>query len=189
MKTVGHILAFALIPAVMWAQSGQHVSEQQVFNVDLDGPVVQHPVVLSDAELDALTKDDLLRSAHLPAKLSRAGLETSVIHLGSPQERDLVVIGSGFPFMGANTGPFWIIRDLPTGPQVVLSVVALAIYTQNTRFHGFKNIEAFSATAVMGFTTVFRFDGGKYIAYRKSAKALGKIHLPDNADGRTVDGN
>jgi hypothetical protein len=106
------------------------------------------------------------------AKLSREGLEAAVVHLGAPQERDLIVVGSGRPFIGANVGPFWVIRDLPTGPQVVLSMITLALTLQDTRSHRLRDIEAFAATAVEGTTTNFRFDGGKYIMYRQSSKEL-----------------
>ena len=183
MKMPPTFLILTLICATMTAQpKSTHISEQHVFNLGTDESAVQHSVVLSDAELAVLAQDDLMRQEldqDPPiAKLSREGLEAAVVHLGVPQERDLIVVGAGRPFIGANVGPFWVIRDLPTGPQVVLSVVTLALTIQNTRFHGLRNIEVFAATALEGSTTSFRFDGRKYISYRQSSKQLARFTRP-----------
>jgi hypothetical protein len=72
----------------------------------MDGSVVRQPVVLSDADLAALAKDELMRlelNQDPPiTKLTRDGLEAGLVHLHNPRERDLIVVGSGGPFMGAN---------------------------------------------------------------------------------------
>ena len=181
MKTILNFLLLPLVCATMTAQSkSARIPEQYVFNLGgVHEHVVRHSVALSDAEMAVLAKDSLMRqelNQDPPiARLSGEGLEAAVVHLGTPQERDLIVVGSGRPFIGANIGPFWVIRDLPTGPQVVLSVTTLALTIQNARFHGLRNIEVFAATVGEGFTTNFRFDGGKYMLYRQSSKQLARL--------------
>jgi hypothetical protein len=172
-------LVLILCSTVGVAQSRSHRSkEQHDFGLGADRPVVTHPVLLTEAELAALADDKLMQREldQVPPipKDTREGLEAAVVHLHGPQERDLVVMGSGRPYMGANVGPFWVIRDLPTGPQVVLSTIALVLTVQETSFKGLRNIGAFAATAVTGTTINFRFNGTKYVEYKEKARQLGK---------------
>jgi hypothetical protein len=172
------IFILATLYASATAQSAKHaVREQRDFGLGMDGPVVNRPVTLSDAELAALAEDEMMRKEldqDPPIlKLTRTGLETAVVHLHGSHERDLVIVGSGYPFMGANVGPFWVIRDLPTGPQVVLSTITLSLSIQKTSANGLRDIEAFAATAVEGSTTDFRFDGQKYVVRRSKSEPLG----------------
>jgi hypothetical protein len=172
------VLAVFCVNAAAQSTAAHRTAEQNSFGLGTDGPVVQHPVALSDAELAALASDDLMRKEldqNPPiAKLTREGLETAVVHLHGPNERDLVVVGSGARFIGANVGPFWVIRDLPTGSQVVFSTITLSLEIQKASSNSLRNIETFAATAVEGSTTDFRFVGRKYAVYRKSSSPLGQ---------------
>lgn len=149
--------------------------EQRFFNLE---DAVQHPEELSNAELAALANDDLmlkeLGAAPTGSKLSpltQEGLEATVVHLCGPAERDLIVIGDGAPYAGANVGPFWIIRDLPAGPVVVLGELSLGLTIETKRSNKCLNVTAFAATATDGTTTDYSFNGSKYIVSRqKSAK-------------------
>jgi hypothetical protein len=179
MKTLANVLLLAALCISATAQSKpSHATEQHSFGLGVDGPVVQHPVVLSDAELAALANDEMMRKelAQDPPipKLTREGLEATVVHLHGPNERDLVVVGSSGPFIGGNVGPFWIIRNLPTGPQVVLSIITLSLSIQKTNSQGFRDIEASAATAVEGSTTSFRFNGKKYVIFQQKSYPLGQ---------------
>ncbi len=179
MRPLSIIFAVATLCIVVAAQSKPHaVVDQSAFNLGADGPVVQHLVVLSDAELAALASDEIMKreldqDPPIP-KLTREGLEAPIVHLCGPNERDIVVVGSGLPFIGANIGPFWVIRDLPNGPQVVFSTIALSVEIQKTSSKGLRNIEAFAATAVNGTTVDFRFNGTKYFEYREKSGPLGQ---------------
>jgi hypothetical protein len=150
--------------------------EQTVFNLGENGPVVKHPVPLSAAELTALAGDDLMKQDmddNPPiTKLTGEGLEASVVHLHDSSERDLVVIGSGRPFLGANVGPYWVIRDLPSGPQVAFRAIALQIVVKKTQSHGFRDLEAFAATAVTFSTVRYRFDGTQYRMTRSKQEPI-----------------
>jgi hypothetical protein len=179
-----NILNFSVVLLTCVALSAQsksaHSREQSVFGLGDDRPVVQHSVALSDAELDVLAKDGLMKremDQDPPiTKLTGEGIEAAVIHLGSARERDLIVVGSGRPFVGANVGPFWIIRDLPKGPRVVFGFTTLGLTIQSTHSHGLRNIEAFGATAVEGTTTILHFNGIRYVVYSQKTKPLGVGH-------------
>jgi hypothetical protein len=162
----------------MSGQSRPHrVVEQSVFNIGADMPVIRHQVVLTDSELYVLAKDELMRKEmdqNPPiTKLTPDGLEATVVHLHGPNERDVVIVGSGRPFIGANVGPFWVIRDLPSGPQVVLGTVSLALTIQKSSSNGFRDIEAFAVLATHGSVTDYHFDGTKYLLYRQRPVRLG----------------
>jgi len=172
-------LVAAICCGIAYAQhnSGK-ATEQQAFNLGLDGPVVEHPIVLSDDELAALANDELMKreldqDPPIP-KLTREGLEAGVVHLGPPNERDLIVVGSGGPFIGANIGPFWIIRDLASGPVVVLHASTLSLSLRRSHTRGLRDIELFAATAVEGTTTVLHFDGKEYAVSKQWSEELGK---------------
>ncbi len=176
MKTVQSMLVITALCLTASAQMNPgSASEQRFFNLE---DAVQNPVDLSDAELAALAADDLMSKKLGPAppasKLTQEGLEATVVHLCGSGERDLVVIGNGEPFIGANVGPFWIVRDLPAGPAVVLSEISLGLTIETSRSNKCLNIEAFAATAVEGTTTDFRFNGQKYVVYKQKTAKLGQ---------------
>jgi len=167
------LAAFALIASAQ--PNSKSPVEQRFFNLE---DAVQRPEELSDAELAALANDDLMRKELGPAPsgskltpLTQDGLEAAAVHLCGSSERDLVVIGDGAPFVGANVGPFWIIRDLPAGPVVVLGELSLSLTIETKRSNKCLNVVAFAATTANGATTDYGFNGNRYIASRqKSAK-------------------
>ena len=135
MKIVRNVLVLTALCVVASAQpNSKSTGEQRFFNLE---DSVQNRVELSAAELAALAKDDLMRTEldHDPPvpALTQEGLEATVVHLCGSSERDLVVIGNGAPFIGANVGPFWIIRDLPAGPVVVLGETSLSLAIETKR--------------------------------------------------------
>jgi hypothetical protein len=176
MTAIQGILVLAVLGISAPAQpKSEAAAEQRFFNIE---DAVQHRVELSDAELSVLANDDLMRTElhQDPAmpKPTQDGLEAGEVHLCRSGERDLVVIGYGAQFVGANVGPFWIIRDLKTGPVVVLSEITLGLVIETKRSNKCFNVEAIAATAAEPATKEFRFSGEKYIVYqpkpRKSAQ-------------------
>jgi hypothetical protein len=107
-------------------------------------------------------------------KLTQEGLEAAEVHLCGSGERDLVVIGYGSQFAGANVGPFWIIRDLKTGPIIVLGEISLGLTIDTKRSNKCLNVEAIAATAAEATTTEFRFNGEKYIVSPRKPEKPGK---------------
>ncbi len=160
--------------AVALAQSnGKPAGEQCYFNL-VDA--VQSSQDLTDAELAALANDDLMRK-HIAtaagAKLAQEGLAAAAVHLCGADERDLIVIGNGSTYATTYAGPFWIIRNLPTGPVVVLSETSLSLSVDTKRSNKCLNVASFGVTATEGITTEYKFDGQKYVAGKqKSAKLL-----------------
>jgi hypothetical protein len=172
MKTIWNALALAAVCVVASAQQNSNpAAEQRYFNLE---DAVQNQVDLSDAELTALAADAYFKNASQSptTKLTQDGLEATVVHLCGAAERDLVVVGYGSQFAGANVGPFWVIRDLTAGPAVVLSETSLGLTIQTRRSNKCLNVQAFSATAVEGTTTDFSFNGQKYVITGQKSQKL-----------------
>lgn len=153
--------------------SSRSAAEQRFFNL-VDA--VQHPEELSDAELAALANDELMRKELVPippgSRLTQDGLEAAVVHLCGSGERDLVVIGGGASFAGANVGPFWIVRDLATGPVVVLGEISLGLTIEGKRSNRCLNVTVFAATATDRTTTDYSFNGDRYIISKQKSSKL-----------------
>jgi hypothetical protein len=172
MKRIPNALILASICVVAAAQTKSGpAAEQRYFNLE---DAVLNQVDLSDAELTALNADAYFKgiSQGPSTKLTQDGLEVTAVHLCGSSERDLIVIGDGAQYAGANVGPFWIIRDLPTGPQIVLQSGMLGLTIEASRSNKCLNVEAFTATAVEGTTTEFRFNGQKYVVYKQKTAKL-----------------
>ena len=174
MKVIRTFLVLAALGITASAQLKPAV-EQRFFNIE---DAVKQRAELSDAELSVLASDDLMRSQlHLDGpipKLTQEGLEAAEVHLCGSGERDLVVIGYGSQFAGANVGPFWIIRDLKTGPIVVLSEISLGLTIDTKRSNKCLNVQAIAATAAEATTTEFRFNGTKYVESKQASAPAGK---------------
>jgi hypothetical protein len=167
------VLTLAALGMAASAQSNSKpAAEQRYFNL-VDA--VQHSETLSDAELAALASDDLMRtkfSAAAGAKLTQEGLEAAAVHLCSADERDLIVIGNGGSFATTYAGPFWILRDLATGPVVALAETSLSLSTDPKRSNKCMNIETFAVTKTDGITTDYKFDGQKYVLSKQKSVKL-----------------
>jgi len=142
MKSVRSVLVLIALCVVAAAQSNSNpAAEQRYFNLE---DSVQNRVDLGDAELAALADDDLMRKLRpdpSAPKLTQEGIEATVVHLCGSGERDLIAIGNGGGLEDANVGPFWIIRDLPAGPAIVLSETSLGLTIDTKRSNKCLNIE------------------------------------------------
>jgi hypothetical protein len=173
MKAIQTIPVLVVLGAIALGQPNSKSAEQRFFNIE---DAVQRPAVLSNAELAALAADDLVgkerNHASAGSNLTQEGLAASVFHLCGTSERDVVVVGFGAQYVGANVGPFWIIRDLPSGPIVVLGETSLGLTIEAKRSNKCLNIEAVAATAVQSTTTEFHFNGTKYAEYKSKSVPL-----------------
>lgn len=168
------ILLLVSLAAVASAQSSSKSgAQQQFFNLE---DAVPHPEALSDAELAVLAKDNLMRkelgSTASGAALTQDGLEATAVQLCNSGERDVLVIGDGPPFKAAYVGPFWIIRDLPSGPVVVLAEPSLSLTIETKRSNKCLNVTAFAVTATEGITTQYKFNGTAYAVAKQSSAKL-----------------
>ena len=172
MKSARAVLILTTLTAAAVAQSASKpAADERYFNL-VDA--VQSSQDLSAAELAALASDDLMRKHFTSAAstLTQDGLEAAAVTLCGAGERDVIVIGHGGSYATTYAGPFWIIRDLPAGPVVVLSETSLSISLDTKRSNKCLNVESFAVTATDGITTSYKFDGQKYVQSKQNSVKL-----------------
>jgi hypothetical protein len=155
-------------------QNKLHYSEQLQFSAEDEN--VRQPVRIPDDAWSMLKKDanvlEVLTNQKLPVdQLPTPWFTASEVHLGGPNERDLVVIGKG-PLQGANVTTFWVFLHTPHGLKLVLTVPAHDLAIKPARWNGFKSIEIASATAVQVSRASYRFDGKQYRVYEQSTQPI-----------------
>jgi hypothetical protein len=154
-------------------------TEQWHFSSELDITPMKRPVEVPDEVLVLLRKNSIvlrnkscLREAGTSDRIPSSWFVASEVHLDGPDERDLIILPKNGCFLGANLGPFWIVRNSPEGYRLVLSWVAHDLEVLPTRSNGYHDIRLTSATADMISTTICRFDGQKYQPFKKDLSAI-----------------
>lgn len=137
-------------------------SEQRVFS----GSPVQHPVSLSPEVLRVLLAShpaketfEVLNDSekHDPSKLFQA----AEVHLSSPDEVDLIVIGLG-RMRGTENLWFWVVRSARKYPEVILFGGGDSLEVTDQKTHGYKDIGIVWMSSLETETTVYQFDGMSY---------------------------
>lgn len=92
-----------------------------------------------------------------PAQLFRA----AEVHLFSPNETDLLIVGNT-PIAGANNGWFWAIRLAHKNPKVVLFTTGYAVEVMGSQTNGYQNLRSTWSNPNGTETKIYKFDGVKY---------------------------
>ncbi len=168
------LLAFAACGPRNMPGQRVHQAEQRHFSAEDTG--VNVPVPMPPGVLDALRKDESIRSVLQDHGLSGAELPPSwfsaaSVHLGNSSESDFIVKGEG-PISGANVTTFWVFCAAHQGYEEVLKAVAHDLLVQNERKNGRFEIQTISSTALKVTTISFRFDGKRYKQYRAQTEDI-----------------
>jgi hypothetical protein len=168
MKSFGTIVfvlaAFAGVVLVARGQEAHPAAEQKLFSAS-DSPI-QHPVTLSPDVLRVLLASQTAKETFAvlndsqkanPAQLFQAG----EVHLSSPDQVDLVVIGLG-PMKGADAGWFWIVSSARKNPQVILFGGGDSLEVLDTKTKNYKDIRIVWSSSFETETTTYQFDGSIY---------------------------
>lgn len=127
---------------------------------------IEHPVPLSSNILRTLlatkvAKSGLNYASDSDTVDSAKLFEASEIHLGRPDEVDLIVMGVP-PMRGADNTWFWVIRSAHNNPKIVLWAGCDLIEVTNDRANSLKNIRTVWSDASDTYTAVYQFDGTQY---------------------------
>jgi hypothetical protein len=127
---------------------------------------VKKPTPIPKEIQDLLIKDESVHEvldSESPAfkTLPTSWFSASVVHLGSPSEKDMVLVGRG-PMQGSNVTQYWLFRKKGSGYVKVLSAHALDLILLDKRWNGLREVELLSATGVKIHTVILRFDGKQY---------------------------
>jgi hypothetical protein len=149
-------------------------AEQQHFAVE--GEPVKNPATIPDPILRLLAQDKdvqrVLSSQNLsPDQLPKSWFLASLIHLGNPEERNIVVVGQSY-LVGANVATFWIFRQNREQYAAVFKAAAHDLEILTARTHGYRDIRTMASSSDRIFTQVFEFDGEKYGVARSTSDPI-----------------
>jgi len=160
------VLALIAFSGEISAPNGQQArppSEQTLFSEEFP---IEHPVPLSSNILKILLATKVAKSGlnfasdsetRDPAKL----FEASEIHLGRPDEVDLIVMGDP-PMRGADNTWFWVIRSARKNPRIVLFGGCNSLEVTNGRANGLRDIRTVWSDFDDTHTAIYQFDVTRY---------------------------
>jgi hypothetical protein len=169
------LLGFAIICGSCTAETQRTRSPEQVdFSAEDSG--VKKPVAVPEVVMDILRKDkgvlNILESENISAeKLPASWFSAATIHLSTPEQKDLVVMGTG-PLRGANVITFWVFCAVRRGYKLVMTAPAHDLTVKNTRWKGHRDIELTSMTVARISTVLCRYDGKRYEGYKAASKMI-----------------
>ncbi len=156
-----------LLALAFLASSIARSAEQRAFSMEeqkMLRPVPLPPEVMSLIELDSGIREVL---SYAPSD----SLLASEIHLHTPSEKDLVIMGAG-PLAGANVTTFWIFRPTNQGYELLLNAAAHDLDVKSARSNGYRDIELLSATADSISRVLCKFNGETYHSGQKNPKPV-----------------
>jgi hypothetical protein len=95
----------------------------------------------------------------------------SKIHLGGPNETDLIVEGEGNE-RGVNVNTFWVFLHTKSGWKLALTIPAHDLKIKQSRYHGYRIIEGWGAAVDWVSIASFRFEEDKYEKFRELDKKI-----------------
>ena len=163
--------------------------EQSVFGTEAlpDQPLLKRPVAVPDAVSEILKRDDGVKSCLEnnplpPGQPLSSWFIASRIHLGGPNETDLVVLGNPEPgdsypcfYTPSGLGWFWVFRQGAGQPELILKAIGNGLEVLKTRHGAHKDIQTMSIGQAGRYVTTvtFHFDGKRY---RQSRESTQKAH-------------
>lgn len=136
--------------------------EQTLF---IAGIAIQRPVVPPDSVLQILRRNlqALTTSQATPIAEPFAAdwFSASEIHLGSPDEADLIVIGTG-PLLGPNGALFLVFRRTIAGYQLIFNERAQVFSVLDSTSNGSRDISVMPEVQGSTLSVVYRFNGQDY---------------------------
>jgi len=88
--------------------------------------------------------------------------QAAEVHLGGPDEIDLIVKGTSAATMGADNDWFWIVQSAYKNPKIVLWEGTYCLYVSSKRTNGLRDISSTWSSASETRNVTFHFDGMKY---------------------------
>jgi hypothetical protein len=195
-RLLGSLLLLAAVSACAGEQTTKkgNEPEQTVFGADpLPQQFIRKPVQVPPAALQVL-RDSLGRGAVNCLKSNGITADdvpalwfvASEIHLDGPEEVDLIVQpnlpkirtdelphheASGC-LLGANVGPFWVLRNTSGRYGLLLETYALSLEVLNSRSNFYRDIQAEGATAGTLTTILYKMAVAQYQVAEKKTEPV-----------------
>ena len=159
------VFCFADVPANAQQASGTPANSSAVFTSEEDS--LPGAVALPECARTWLARDAHvsrgLDRLHLSlAQLPGAWFAAGAVNLGKPNEKLLVVMGTG-ELRGANTSPFWILRWSGQSCDLLLATAAHHLELLDTKTHGLPDVQIGFASTGNTSEHQYKFDGHTYM--------------------------
>jgi len=147
---VSSLLVISLCVPAALAQEEKKIEFAEQTSFSCEEEKFDHPVPLDESAKKALASEQSIADVPRDQKLSVESIPAdwftaSEVHLSSPAEADLVVMGAHFA-RGAYTSTFWVLRKLQGGYRVVLRDNAHDVELPKTRTNGLRSIRSVIVT-------------------------------------------
>jgi hypothetical protein len=158
--------------------SAQHSGPREQSTFGAEDESWEHQVPIPEDVLQILRKTpgdvlEKLRKANigLPEDLSSDSFLASEIHLNSPQERDLILMGIRNLRL-PHAALFWVFRPIRNGHELILSTGGDSLEVLNIRKNGYRQIRVYNNTASTTTGAVYGFDGKQYTLMKQKTKPI-----------------
>lgn len=168
------LLTAFLSPNPVLSQAPRKIGPGEQTTFGSEEEKFERPVTLSTEARAALAGErsiaDVLKDEGLKAEtMPEDWFMASEVHLSSPEEADLVVMGDKIA-RGAYTTAFWVLRHSPTGYKVIFRADAHDLDLLKSRTNGLCDISITIVNLHGEYSAEYGFDGTTYkIAKRKWA--------------------
>lgn len=153
-----------------WGPGGEFIRKP----VELPAGAVE--VLRDTLSMDRGTVHCLKTEGITPEQVPASWFLASQIHLDGPDEIDLIVqpnlpkIAPGGPpnvpearcLLGANIGPFWVLRNTRGRYGLLLETYALGLEVLDSRSNSYRDIQTVSSTAVTRTTLLYKMAVAQY---------------------------
>jgi hypothetical protein len=139
-------------------------------------PLADRPSPVPEGILKTLMNDEAVEACLQDTNQSAAGSAPaawfvgSVVHLDGGHERDMIILPKKSCLLGAYIAPFWIFRKQPGGYSLVLNVSTGSLELLSSKTSGLRDIRTTSGSAAGVGVDLYKFDGTRYVAFKKSFK-------------------
>lgn len=104
-------------------------------------------------------------------EIPESSLLASEIHLGKPEQADLIVKGI-HNLQLPHAALFWVFRPTSKSHELILSTGGDALRVLSERHNGYRDIRVWNNTARASASALYQFDGRQYILATKTVKPL-----------------
>ncbi len=164
LQTVLLVVALGGVALIGRGQEAHPAAEQKLFSAS--DHTIQHPATLSPDVLRVLLASQTAKETFAILEDSEKAnpsqlFQGSEVHLSTPDQVDLVVIGLG-KMKGADATWFWVVSSARKNPQVVLFGGGDSIEVLDTKTKNYKDIRIVWSSSFETETTTYQFDGSIY---------------------------
>lgn len=174
-------IAVLFSPGVLFSQVSTKIDTGEQRTFSSEDEKLDRPVTLSTEAKAALATErsiaDVLKGDGLNAEtMPTDWFMASEVHLSSPDEADLVVVGDKIA-RGPYTTVFWVLRHSSAGYRVIFRIDAHALELLGTKTNGLCDISISIVNLHGEYSAEYGFDGSTYRIAKRKWEPAGEVRL------------